>query len=43
MLDISPRTLRHKLNQYNLKVDQKGKSMTDISSIIQEKGLQGDI
>jgi len=28
MLDISPRTLRHKLNKYNLKVDRKGKPMT---------------
>lgn len=27
MLDISPRTLRHKLNKYNLKVDRKGKPM----------------
>lgn len=32
MLDISPRTLRHKLNQYNLKVDRKGAPMPEISS-----------
>jgi DNA-binding NtrC family response regulator len=39
MLGISPRTLRHKLNQYNLKVDQKGVLMAESSSIIPKKGV----
>lgn len=43
MLDISPRTLRHKLNQYNLKVDRKGAPMPEILSSIPEKGLSRGI
>jgi DNA-binding NtrC family response regulator len=39
MLAISPRTLRHKLNKYNLKVDRKGKPMTEIASATPKKGL----
>ena len=29
MLQISPRTLRHKLNKYNIKVNRKGEPLTD--------------